>query len=99
MIINNLDRLPESLLPIKSRLSALLKDLKEINRHTKRMIFIEYQDWHDEYSVERVEPCPDYYGYYRLKAENEIIGEEMTLDELDSALMLISNYQEYASKC
>ena len=99
MIINNLDRLPEELKPHKNLLAALLEDLKELNRHTKRMIFIEYQNWHDEYSPERTEPCPDFYGYYRLKAENETIGEEMTLEELNSALLLLNNYQEYASKC
>lgn len=97
MIISNIDRLPKELEPNKALIGTLLEDLKELNRHSSKMLFIDYQDWHNEYSPERTDPCPDYYGCFRLLAENENLGVEMTLDELDSAICLISNYQRYAS--
>ena len=97
MILSSIDRLPKELYPKSDIINSLLEELKEVNRHSGRMIFIDYQDWHDEYSPERTDPCPDYYGYFRLLAENENLSTEMTLDELDSAICLISNYQKYAS--
>ena len=84
-------------------LGALLIDLMEINQnledagHGYRKLYIDYQDYHDEYSPERTEPCPDYYGYYRLYCEKDPynhIGLEMTLEELDNALCLLANFIE-----
>ena len=99
MILGNIDRLPEKLQDKKELIKCLLEDLCVINRNTSKMIFIEYQDWHDEYSSERTDPCPDYYGCFWLKAENDTLGEPMTLDELDSALLLISDFVKiYACK-
>lgn len=98
MILGNIDRLPEKLMEAKGLIKSLLEDLKEINRHTDKMIFIEYQDWHDEYSPERTDPCPDYYGCFWLKAENETLGEPMTLEQLDSALLLLNDFVKYACK-
>lgn len=76
-------------------LKALLQDVEEINKIAKNPIEITYQDWHNEYSPERVDPCPDYYGYYRIVVNNEPIGEEMTINGLDNALMIINETLNY----
>jgi len=77
-------------------LKALLQDVEEINKIAKNPIEIIYQDWHNKYSPERVDPCPDYYGYYRiLTNNNETIGEEMTINDLDNALMIINETLNY----
>jgi hypothetical protein len=80
-------------------LKSLLTDLEEINaRHKDNVMYIDWQNYHNEYSAERVDPCPDYYGYYTLRFEKykcEIVGEEMTIDELDSALLLLSDYSSF----
>ena len=51
----------------------------------------------NEYSPERTDPCPDFYGCYRLKSEeypSECVGLEMTLDELDNAMLILINYND-----
>lgn len=78
---------------------ALLIDLEELNSELEsyRKLYIDIQDYHDEYSPERTDPCPDYYGMYRLYPENDpynAIGTEMTIDDLDSALCLLINFME-----
>lgn len=84
-------------------LGSLLIDLEEINQNLENAgqkygkLYIDYQDYHDEYSSERTDPCPDYFGYYRLYCEKDPynnIGLEMTLDDLDSALCLLCNFIE-----
>jgi hypothetical protein len=87
-------------LPINDRekelLRALLLDIYDINKmNLKPPIYIDWQDFHNEYSPERTDPCPDYYGYYTLESEaleGESIGVEMTIDMLDNVLCTLSNY-------
>lgn len=87
-------------LPINDRekrlLKALLLDVNDINKmNLKPPIYVNWQDYHNEYSPEWTDPCPDYYGYYTLKSdtlEGEIIGVEMTIDMLDDVLCTLSNY-------
>lgn len=87
-------------LPINDRekrlLKALLLDVDDINKmNLKPPIYVDWQDYHNEYSPEWTDPCPDYYGYYTLKSdtlEGEIIGVEMTIDMLDDVLCTLSNY-------
>ena len=84
-------------LPIKEKdkmlLYALLSDLKEM----KTNLFIDWQDYHNDYSPEWTEPMPDFYGYYTIRYDNsgEILGEEMTIDELNSALFLLYEFEKY----
>ena len=77
-------------------INSLLEDLGDINKyHKKDKLYIDWQDYHDEYSCERTDPCPDFYGYYRIKFENlpyESVGDVMTIDELDSALCVLFSY-------
>jgi len=76
----------------KHILKALLEDLEEINNSLPLRtpnIFIEWQDWHNKYSVERTEPCPDYYGYYRLIQGGKYLGMEMDLETLDYVLCVL----------
>jgi hypothetical protein len=80
----------------KGLLRAILLDVDDINKmNIKPPIYIDWQDFHNEYSPEWTDPCPDYYGCYTLKSEaleGEIIGIEMTIDMLDDALCTLSNY-------
>ena len=71
---------------------VLLNDIAEINDHTHSNLKLEWIDEHTEYSPERTDPCPDYYGMYRVWKDNDHIGVEMTLDDLDMALCLLHNY-------
>ena len=76
-------------------LSSLLDTIDEINlMFPIASFYIEYQDWHGdypEYSIERTDPCPDYFGYYRLRVSNtdEMIGTEMTINQLDDAICIL----------
>ena len=84
-------------IPIKERalVRALLNDMEEIN-HNLPLHFpnleLEWIDTHTEYSPERTDPCPDYYGMYRVWRGDDYIGVEMDLDTLDSALCLLYNF-------
>lgn len=85
-------------------LKSLLIDLDELNDLLKdkgesyRQIYINYEDKHTEYSPERVDPCPDYYGMFTLRFEKnpyETVGDIMTLNELDSAICILINFTEF----
>ena len=85
-------------------LSALLIDLAELNQlledkdEAYRKLYIDYQDYHNEYSPERTDPCPDYFGMYSLRFEKnpyETVGDMMTLNELDNALFILINFTEF----
>ena len=90
-------------LPIEDRdknlLGALLVDLDYINTKSPIRLWIYWQDWHNEYSCERVDPCPDYYGYYSIcyntKDSWDTIGVEMTLDGLNQNLCTLYEFCEY----
>jgi len=84
-------------------IKSLLEDLKDINgllddnQEGYRKFYIDIQDYHNVYSPERTDPCPDYYGYYTLRYEEnpyETIGIEMNIDELDSAMCVLINFIE-----
>ena len=75
-------------------LAALLNDVEEINNNSTKSLYIDWQDYHNEYSPERIEPCPDFYGYYTLRNNfsNEKIGVEMTIGDLDMVLCTLYEY-------
>ena len=88
----------------KKLLRSLLVDIEELNQllidknESYRQVYIDYENKHTEYSPERTDPCPDYYGLFTLrfiKNPYETIGEQMTLDELDSAICLLINFTEF----
>ena len=89
---DNINLIPEKEQPL---VIALLNDLTEINHnhslHSPNLE-LEWIDTHTEYSPEWTDPCPDYYGMYRVWRGNDYIGVEMDLDTLDSALCLLYNF-------
>lgn len=86
----------ENYIPINDQLlcKSLLEDLIELNNNLKlhKNIYIDYQIEHDEYSPERTDPCPDYYGYYTLRVESEVIGLVMDIHELDNVLCILTDF-------
>lgn len=100
MIIDNIKKL--DVLPEEERdlISSLLDEIREINKEVNnhRNYFydldIDWQDYHNEYSPERVDPCPDYYGYYSLIEGKKVIGDKMTIEELDNAIFIIKEFIE-----
>ena len=89
--------IPEKEQPL---IKALLEDLTEINKiisfNTSNYLWLSFEDEHTQYSPERTDPCPDYYGCYRLhnSYDNDTIGLEMTIDELDMNLCTLINFCE-----
>ena len=85
-------------LPISDKertlLNALLKDIDEINQYSEKSIYIDWQSYHNTYSPELTDPCPDYYGYYSLRFEEEgvMFGDFMTIDELDEHICFLYEY-------
>ena len=82
-------------------LYALLIDLDEINNILESKgydkIYIDYIDEHTIYSPERTEPCPDYFGMYKLYSINnqyDSIGIEMTIEDLDMVMCTLINFIE-----
>ena len=93
LIEDKIDTLPISDYD-KGLLKALLIDLEEINHSLPLKasnINIVWIDEHTEYSPERVDPCPDYYGMYRLQQGNKTLGVEMDLEILDYVLAVLSD--------
>ena len=96
----------KDIIPEKNQglIESLLIDLLELNTELEniqepyRKLYIDYITEHTEYSPERTDPCPDFYGMYRLVFEKnpyESVGNEMTIDELDSAMCILINFVEF----
>ena len=80
-------------------LKGLLDDLESFNTLSPKNggLYISYEDMHTEYSPERTDPCPDYYGYFTLRWEDdpsETVGDYMTLEELDGVLCALCDFAE-----
>lgn len=61
----------------KKALMYDLDDIEEINEVCKEELFYLYwEENHTEYSCERTDPCPDYYGCFSIRRvkDNELIG-------------------------
>lgn len=82
-----------NLLPEKERdyvKNLLDYDLQEINSFNKGIFTLHWQDYHDEYSPERTDPCPDFYGmYYIRKNNNRVMYLPVTLQEVDEYLFFL----------
>jgi hypothetical protein len=81
-------------------LASLLLDIAELNNQIdeRKHIYIDYENEHTEYSPERTDPCPDYYGLFTLRFENkpsETVGGIMDLNELDTVLCALVNFIEF----
>ena len=75
-------------------LMELNNELENYNLYHKR-IYLDIQDYHNEYSPERTDPCPDYYGMFSLRFENDnyMIGDFIEkLDELDTILFTLIEF-------
>jgi len=90
----------------KNILDSLLIDLGELNNEldnkgeSYKKLYIDYEDKHTEYSPERTDPCPDYYGTFTLRFENkpyETVGGVMDLNELDTVLCALIDFIEFRS--
>lgn len=80
-------------------LRTLLSDLDDINASLPddKRLWLDYIDTHTAYSPERTDPCPDYYGYFRLRWKDtpfETVYVEMTIDELDSVMCVLYDFVE-----
>ena len=79
---------------------ALLQDINRINKYlesvSEKYLWLSIETEHTEYSPERTDPCPDYFGYYRLhnSYDNDTIGIEMTYEDLDINLCTLLNFCE-----
>lgn len=83
---NHEEKLVWSLYDDLLKINKIIEDNIDINKS----IYLHWQDWHNEYSAERTDPCPDYYGTYKLiNSLGETIGEYMDIDELDKILFTI----------
>lgn len=87
----NVDKIP---LEEKDRrlLTSNISDINELNSMTGKDFYLDWQDFHDEYSPERTDPCPDYYGYFSIREGSyyPTIGEMYpTVKELDDAILVL----------
>ena len=80
---------------------SILSDMTELNEEYGTDFYIDIQCHHDDCSPEWVDPCPDYYGYYTfrsVKEPYEILGTEMTLEDLDNEMVLFYDLVGYLKK-
>lgn len=76
----------------KRLLVSIISDINELDEMTGKDFFLDWQDFHDEYSPERTDPCPDYYGYFSIREGSyySTIGEMYpTVKELDNAMLVL----------
>ena len=88
----NLEVLPKQ---EQSLVDSLLDELDYINKCSDfQKLDLYWENEHTEYSVERTDPCPDYYGSYIFISciTGDSVGINMTADELDSAVCLLYDF-------
>ena len=74
-------------------LKSLLFDLNQINQTGKfPELGIEYIEEHTDYSPERVDPCPDNYGYFSIIYNDEQLGDCMDINVLDNILFILYEF-------
>lgn len=82
-----------NLLPEKERnfvKNLLDYDLQEINSFNKGVFTLHWQDCHDEYSPERTDPCPDFYGKYDIRKDGKrVMYLPVGLVELDEYVFFL----------
>lgn len=78
-------------------LESLLDDLEIINSQNNIHVELHQVDKHTEWSPERTDPCPDYYGMYYLYIPkiNEMLGDYMSVDDLNEIMFVLSEFSEY----
>ena len=78
-------------------LISLLDDLEIINSQHNTNIELHQVDKHTEWSPERTDPCPDYYGMYYLyiPETKETIGDYMYIDDLNETMYILSEFSDY----
>ena len=78
-------------------LRSLLDDLEIINLQHNTNIELHQVEEHTEWSPERTDPCPDYYGMYYLyiPETKEKIGDYMYIDDLNEIICVLSEFSEY----
>ena len=90
-------------------LNSLLDELNGINDMTidihgdkASLLSIAWENEHTEYSPERTDPCPDYYGFFYIikdgvtigGASTANIGGAMSIDQLEEAICLLDDFVE-----
>lgn len=78
-------------------LKSLLDDIEVINSQHNINIELHQVDKHTEWSPERTDPCPDYYGMYYLyiPETKETIGDYMYIDDLNETMYILSEFSDY----
>lgn len=81
----------------KSLKESLEEDLKQINNmKVFAPITLVEQDYHNDYSPERTDPCPDFFGQYSLMCNGDKINyEPLPLDVIDEIVCCIYNLAKY----
>lgn len=86
----------------KMLLHALLQDVCDLNDllykngKSYKCILIDYIDEHTEYSSERTDPCPDYYGMFKIVLANnhsQTIDGPFCLKDLDIVLCVLYEFE------
>lgn len=92
----NLYILPEK---EQSLAQALLMDIDELNQILSknvqdRVAYLDWQDYHDSYSPERTDPCPDFYGCYCIMINDKQVGDKLKIQDIDYSIYEIISYTQ-----
>lgn len=90
----NLNILPEK---EQNLARALLMDIDELNQILSKNLkdkvaYLDWQDYHDRYSPERTDPCPNFYGCYCIMINDEQIGDKLKIQDIDYSIYELISY-------
>lgn len=89
--MEELPKLLESLLDEVDNINEMIKD---IHGDMANLLSISWENEHTEYSPERIDPCPDDYGFFYIIKDGISVGDAMTIDQLDESLALLDDFVE-----
>jgi len=91
--MKDLPKLLESLLDEVDNINEMIKEMQG-KRAYMSLISIALENEHTEYSPERTDPCPDYYGFFYIIKDGIPVGDAMSIDQLDESLSLLDDFVE-----
>ena len=91
--MKDVPKLLESLLDEVDNINEMIKGIQG-KRAYMGLLSIGWYNEHTEYSPERTDPCPDDYGFFCIVKDGIILGDAMSIDQLDESLALLDDFVE-----
>ena len=90
----SMEELPQLLNSLLDEVNGINDMTIDIHGDIASLLSIAWENEHTEYSPERTDPCPDYYGFFYIIKDGVAVGDAMSIDQLEEAICLLDDFVE-----